>query len=663
MKVKNNSEDNLRKRSKRIKRYGPFTDPGACDSLISFVNGELLACKEQIDELEIPDFGSSLFDGDSVSCVFNHSDTIISSTVADRFSNKFERPNRKMGDALRASAISDWIKFERDHLSKWSGHKDHITRSTIYRSRELIRSWLLPKEAHKKSFWNYLEDAPINFGPGESFNPSQGDVSEFSKLRNLDNWTVTVDAAPAAAAVIATNKGLRVLVENYLYKKRKFSSFSLMSSFSSVRPPMKPFRWLTPKTFAKIVLHKFLYERPPTHPDSRVKMGARGTSVYKNTKKRRFINIECFLNVILEMMIGFALRMCLKHNAKNCLDTGQDRHRSMLIQPRKTTLDESNASDSIHHKLTTMQLPQNICKLIDVTRAPFIQLHTPYVDTSGPFTKTEWHPVVKTSSMGNGYTFELLTLTLLSVVRLFDMDGSVYGDDIICSDNSAEDIKNSITAVGFIINEKKSFIAKPLRESCGAYYLENYGKITCYDIKWCSNINDVIQSCNKLGRIVRKNKAFLLTPLIEATHARILAKIPALLKGPIDTCVDLPNWVEDARFTRSHMSSKLANQIWRTYSKGSDEALNQHWQLTSTTRPNWVVCLLPEPKKRVRQRKIVDDVRSPALIMTYIKSGMVTDQLYRVQKEDQEWTYKPVLVSTEGHAIRAATARRIAQAH
>lgn len=684
---------NVRKSNQAKNSYGPFTNRAAEQELIDYVNNQLLRCKEQIDGFEIPDFGSNLFYGDDLSCVFYNTSELVASTVADRFSNKFERPNRSNVDTLRANAISDWIDFEQSHLKKWDFRGNHGSRSIIYRSRELIKKWLLPTKRHQKSFWQYLEDAPIQFGPGESFNSTQGDVSQFSKLKNLDNWTVTVDAAPLAAWVIATNKGLRDLVTTYLVRKRikeaKFKTRSRMAHHSVYSVKNCIGMHLSISRMTHIVLTEFLYEHPWEHPSSRVKMGARGTSVYKNSKKRRFINIECFLNIIIEMMIGYAFRMCLAHNAKNSLDDGQDRHRWLITQPNKTTLDESNASDSIHTKLTAAQLPTRIHTLVNTVRAPYILLNTPHTDKTGSFTKKEWHPVIKTSSMGNGYTFELLTLTLLSIVRLFDAEGSVYGDDIVCSDDSAKDIITGIRAAGFIVNEKKSFVAKPLKESCGRFFLENYGSITCYDIKWCHNINDVIQTANKLGRIVRFNKPFMLTSVLEATHTRILAKIPALLKGPIVSTSDhLPLWVEDSRYFRSHMSSKLANAKWKTYSKGGVcERLNQHWQLlpqnnstllglgchlTGTDLLNdlidlqkeqpvkWVVCLLPEPTKKIRQRKIVDNVRSKALVWTYILGGMVTDQLFRVQTQELKWGYKPTLVSELGHGLRAATAREIA---
>ena len=47
-------------------------------------------------------------------------------------------------------------------------------------------------------------------------------------------------------------------------------------------------------------------------------------------------------------MIGWSIRQCLLHNAKIDLDDGQHYHR-YLISKGVSTLDESNASDSIVH--------------------------------------------------------------------------------------------------------------------------------------------------------------------------------------------------------------------------------------------------------------------------------------------------------------------------
>lgn len=660
------------KNKKKVKKTHPptiFTCEQMRAELLSQFNDELTASKERIHELKLCSFGSGLYAGDDNSCLFLKREEIVASTIADRFSGKFERPVRSTADALRAKAVDDWVSFESGHLKGWKFHSlGHRERGYIYRARDRIDLWLFPTDPNKNNFWHYVNNAldqPLNFGPGESFNARQGDVSFFSKLNNVKDWTVTVDAAPAAAKFIANCKAFRVVASKHLLKRGlRGCSFSRITTGSSLRlsrdSRSSRLDGLPPEEFSQIVLNRIFYEHDILDDRCLVKLGSRGTSVYKDTKKRRFINIECFLNVVMQMVFATGFRLCLKHNANNDLELGQDRHRQMIKDPTVSTVDESNASDSIHHTLTRLMLKnKRVFSTLNSLRSEFILLNEKVVTANARFSHVKnWHPVVKTSSMGNGFTFELLTLTLLALVREFDPQGSVYGDDIICKSNNANDVVHSITAAGFIVNEKKSFLGKPLRESCGRFFLDGYGDITCYDIKWCHNINDVILSVNKLGRIVRQNNiSHPIIDILRASHARLLALIPAPLRGPITDGDQLPTWVEDRNYIRCHMTSKTSQRYWKKYSKPCD-GLTTIWQLDhpDQEKVRWVVCMLPSPLLTIKIRKKYDNVRNMALAYTYINQRTVTDQIVRVPREELSWGFKPTLISSQGHQLRAATA-------
>ena len=76
--------------------------------------------------------------------------------------------------------------------------------------------------------------------------------------------------------------------------------------------------------------------------------------------------------------------------------------------------------------------------------------------------------------MGNGFTFPLETLIFWALTASAcegDVDSvSVYGDDIICPRERADDVIDTLTMCGFKINLEKSFVEGPFRESCGCDY-------------------------------------------------------------------------------------------------------------------------------------------------------------------------------------------------
>jgi len=94
----------------------------------------------------------------------------------------------------------------------------------------------------------------------------------------------------------------------------------------------------------------------------------------------------------------------------------------------------------------------------------------------------KWVYLEKFSSMGNGFTFELETLLFLALsmatmesLGLENQPGRdlhVYGDDIIVPTECAANVKAVLRYFGMAINETKSFVEGPFRESCGGDFFE-----------------------------------------------------------------------------------------------------------------------------------------------------------------------------------------------
>lgn len=666
-----------------VSPFGQWFEKGEDKALVSLVNRELLCFKGEINDLKIPVFGSSLYLDNGTSCVFHNANSIIASVVADRYIRKFEAPSYDDERLLKRRCSASWIDFENTHLSTFEGRvgRDQSTSRASIRARKLVKNWLAPKKAHQKSFWQYIEEAPFDFGPGESFSGTQGDTSVFSKILPsmiFPVGTVSIENAALAAYFIAANKAARSQYVSFLKRRgnEKYPSEPCQSSMKQAFDEFqRPDRKNTVKNdifyVARRIYSEIFFAYPVDHKDCLVKRGSRGSSVYKDSEKRRFINIECLWDSVIQKNVGYAIRQCLKYNARIDLDDGQAYHR-YLIRRGVTTIDESNASDSIVHSFLSdvLSFDKRLSTLVNLTRASFVLIDEEIPTGYGTFAyRKSWYHSKKTSSMGNGYTFELLSLILGALSRYHDNDASVYGDDIICSNESATDIIADITAAGFIVNQKKSFIDKPFRESCGAFYLEGRGYITCFDIKWCFNVHDVIVIVNKLGRILSLNKGWkhpLRDKLFDLYNV-LLGKVPAFLRGPeVHEKPDLPEWVEDKLFLKRQKGSAICKQMADRYSILTD-SLTEAWQLTRFNQkgelvpdPEWAIVKVLSPKPLIKIKARFKDIHEgSALFYAYIHSGRVTDIEIRQQSSEVEWEYKTTLVHNSGSAIRAETARTV----
>jgi len=115
------------------------------------------------------------------------------------------------------------------------------------------------------------------------------------------------------------------------------------------------------------------------------------------------------------------------------------------------------------------------------------------------------------STMGNGYTFTLMTLLLTSLVYALNrvflgsrnlwVDWSrngVFGDDIIISKSLYSKLVELLTQVGLVVNLEKSFSVGYFRESCGGDYFQGYDVTPCY-IKDLTTTQGKIIALNQLA--------------------------------------------------------------------------------------------------------------------------------------------------------------------
>jgi hypothetical protein len=192
--------------------------------------------------------------------------------------------------------------------------------------------------------------------------------------------------------------------------------------------------------------------------------GNRFSTVPKDCTKDRGIAMEPSINVFYQLSIGKIIRRRLSRWGID-LNEGQERHRQLACAASNrghlSTLDLSNASDTICRNLVKILLPPGWFALLDSVRSKKTLI-------DGKTVLLE-----KFSSMGNGFTFELETLIFLSLAASLCDDGSIgtelfaYGDDLIVPSDRTKDVISLLEFCGFSINSRKSFSSGHFRESCG----------------------------------------------------------------------------------------------------------------------------------------------------------------------------------------------------
>lgn len=267
--------------------------------------------------------------------------------------------------------------------------------------------------------------------------------------------------------------------------------------------------------------------------------GNRFTTVPKDCRKNRGIAVEPSINVFYQLALGRSIRGRLRAQGLD-LDYAQDVHRQVAressITGRLCTLDLSNASDTVSTNLVKLVLPPRWFEIL-------ADLRSPYTLVRGRWVKLE-----KFSSMGNGYTFELETLIFLCVIAtVMDDLGHkpiihdnlfVFGDDLIFPTELAHEVKCALRYCGLTVNETKSFVSGPFRESCGGDFFNGVDVRPFHLKEIPSEPQQIIALANGVRRLGRKNPGSApLDPRFHSAWFSILDALPSALRrlrGPED---------------------------------------------------------------------------------------------------------------------------------
>lgn len=473
----------------------------------------------------------------------NTTHRVVDSTVAHRFLNKFEEPDQHARKAKRSACFQKWLDIDTELGNISLRTLPFDVKSQLYRARELVHKWC--------SGFRPADDR-IDFTPGEGFIASRGYTSIIRKLAVRSHWTVTHDAFDEFAALVYNTSGLKRSARRLMKPLTAESSLRLMSITGS---PFEAFKYRLEHDVCTLV------------------HGGRLSSVYKNAESERPIDVQALGNMLLQRTVAHPLREILRC-VGNDLQTGQSLHQ-IRISDSVSTIDFSGCSDRISLEVVKMLFPASVHKLLQRYRSPMTLVDGIY------------YLPKKLSSMGCGFTFEVMTMLLLAIARVSDASATVYGDDVIIDNSAASAFVRCTEAIGLEVNMKKTFIAKPFRESCGKYYLEGYGYITCYDIRWCHSWRDVTLCANKLQRIIADYRCEAESPLLQIlheAHKSLLDLAPPMFRGPVCSELDT-GFIQDPDFDMRSQKGDRDCRKTRAHVKGLIQSfcLDHHYDVRKTS--------------------------------------------------------------------------------
>ncbi len=205
--------------------------------------------------------------------------------------------------------------------------------------------------------------------------------------------------------------------------------------------------------------------------------GSRLAFAPKNADVARCICTEPNLGIYFQLGFGRLLEVHLLGklgiNLANQPFKNRELARIGSLDDSFATIDLSSASDSMSLSMLRWALPRDWYFYLSELRSKTVMVGTREVELN------------MVSSMGNGFTFPLQTIFFSCVVRavarcqdhkLIDPHGDelgnwgVFGDDIIVPKLLSPHVIRVLNLFGFRVNDKKTFVEGPFRESCGHDY-------------------------------------------------------------------------------------------------------------------------------------------------------------------------------------------------
>lgn len=229
-------------------------------------------------------------------------------------------------------------------------------------------------------------------------------------------------------------------------------------------------------------------------------LGGKLSTVPKDSTKNRTISVEPVLNMYFQLGAKSILERLLKKHF--FIDvTNQPEKNKALAQIGSTdasfaTIDLRNASDCLSLSLANKVLPREVLDVLSHMRCDQVADRGKQVRLG------------MLSTMGNGFTFALMTMVLAALVKVtyLELDipfepgnFGVFGDDIIVRSEAASVVMARLELMGFVINTDKTFTVGYFRESCGGDFFHGKNVRGIY-LKNMRTKADVYTIFNRLHR-------------------------------------------------------------------------------------------------------------------------------------------------------------------
>lgn len=230
----------------------------------------------------------------------------------------------------------------------------------------------------------------------------------------------------------------------------------------------------------------------------KVLSGSNITTVPKDATKNRTIATEPSLNMFYQKGCQKILESLLRRAFKLDVSRQPDLNKILAcagsIDGSNATIDLKNASDSWHVDLVRYLLPDQVYNVLDVIRSKRAMIRGEDIELS------------MFSTMGNGFTFPLMTLLFTTILDEFLRDvgdaytpyrDGVFGDDIILPSRYSSAFINLLEEIGFVVNTDKSFTTGHFRESCGGDFFHGNCVRGVY-IRSLQHDEDIYSAFNRL---------------------------------------------------------------------------------------------------------------------------------------------------------------------
>lgn len=271
-----------------------------------------------------------------------------------------------------------------------------------------------------------------------------------------------------------------------------------------------------------------LFDERNGNDGTTVVKGSRLTTVPKNETTHRTIAIEPSGNMALQLAAGRYIEKAL---CMVGLDIRSQQPKNKLMALRGSidgsvaTIDLKSASDMFTPYLIRKLWPPRWYRLFTAIRSEFIDVGD-----------GRWEKLNMISTMGNGFTFPLMTMSLVALIYAFRrlrggpnlfVDWSstcVYGDDIILPSCEYEGFTSVLSMAGLIVNHDKSYHSGPFRESCGGDYYLGYD-VTPFYISSLDNdaacfvaINQIMEWGGRHNVLLHRSLAYIRSKIRGKIH-------------------------------------------------------------------------------------------------------------------------------------------------